>query len=301
MEPPVQSGHPSESLQPAPPVEPDFGISYTPTIQSSFRSPLVLVSEEDIDEAEDSNGLEGMGEILCPLPIEIKLDSTVDSNQLPFVLQSCEFLSFLIWFFTYLMILLDSQWIMQTVFDPLKIIYPTKSALNHQFSLSLASRSRLISISGLMRKLVKYTTLDEGGKRALESLRNEIWEDIATFQGKQWPAKEEREHAVIALSNTFEVWHFPLQKIYLSVNQDVWQMFGVQATSTSLATILRLLQLTVPVFLSACPSPYPPRMSDILLETGVNIKHFMLLDVVYSITTGRSLLCRSVTVSFWVA
>ncbi|ELU36591.1 hypothetical protein AG1IA_09379 [Rhizoctonia solani AG-1 IA] len=67
----------------------------------------------------------------------------------------------------------------------------------------------------------------------------------------------------------------------------------MQAASGPLSEILCLIQLAAPVFLKACPSPYP-HMSEILLEVNVNLGHFVVVDVASSITTGRPLQCRLV-------
>ncbi|KAF8761490.1 hypothetical protein RHS01_01307 [Rhizoctonia solani] len=211
-----------------------------------------LKHNTDVEEEYDDDDPEGFEEILCQ--ISIRLDRTVDSNKLPFVLQCY------------------AQWISQSVFEPLKIAYTTKDTISQQFSLSQASRSRLLMISQIMRKLAKHRALDEEGSMLLELLRHEIWQNVAAFRSGQWSENEERENAILALNNTFE-------------------FVGMQAASGPLSEILCLIQLAAPVFLKACPSPYP-HMSEILLEVNVNLGHFVVVDVASSITTGRPLQCR---------
>ncbi|KAF8679425.1 hypothetical protein RHS04_04876 [Rhizoctonia solani] len=214
---------------------------------------IPLKHNTDVEEEYDDDDPEGFEEILCQ--ISIRLDRTVDSNKLPFVLQCY------------------AQWISQSVFEPLKIAYTTKDTISQQFSLSQASRSRLLMISQIMRKLAKHRALDEEGNMLLELLRCEIWQNVAAFCSRQWAENEEREHAILALNNTFE-------------------LMNMQAASAPLSDLLRLIQLAAPVFLKACPSPYPPHMSELLLEVNVNLRHFVVADVASSITTGRPLQCR---------
>ncbi|CUA71751.1 Lysine biosynthesis regulatory protein LYS14 [Saccharomyces cerevisiae S288c] [Rhizoctonia solani] len=205
-------------------------------------------------ESDDDGDLEGVGEIFCQAPLE--LVHTVDSNSLPFILHSF------------------AQWLPLAVFDPLKIIHRAKEAIINQFSQSLASRHRLILISKLMTMLTKSWALDERGKTMLELLTGEIWHNMAGYRVQGWPvSEEERQRANAALDNTLE-------------------LMGIQVVTSPLSVILRFLQSAAPVFLSACPLPHPPNLSEILLEPGVNLRHFAAVDIAASVTTGRPLLCR---------
>jgi hypothetical protein len=54
--------------------------------------------------------------------------------------------------------------------------------------------------------------------------------------------------------------------------------------------------MAAPVFLSACPPPHPPHVASIILGTRINLKNFLVVDVVSGVTTGLPLSCRSVSV-----
>ncbi|CEL53260.1 hypothetical protein RSOLAG1IB_06227 [Rhizoctonia solani AG-1 IB] len=219
-----------------------------------FRSPLDLTSDLHLSQNENLDDLEGVGKILCRAPVG--LDRMVDSNSLMFVL--CAY----------------SQWIPLVVFDPLQIIHTSQETIKNQFLESPASRCRLLLISELMRKLVRSRGLDEGGDRMLTFLGGEVQRNITEYRAEQrLLGEEERRHATGALDHIVE-------------------LLSIYAVSAPLALTLRLLQLAAPVFLRACSPHHPPHMSVVLLNPSVNLRHFVVADVVTSITTGRSLLCR---------
>ncbi|KAH7345458.1 hypothetical protein B0J17DRAFT_713040 [Rhizoctonia solani] len=207
---------------------------------------------DEYEEVEDDP--EGVKEIFCQMPLG--LDRMVDSNWLPFVLQSF------------------ARWLPLVIFDPLKIIHRVKDVIVQQFSQSPASRSRLLLISELMAMLAKSWALDERGKKMLQLLSDDIWQNITGYRISTWPvSNEERERASAALDNMID-------------------FISIQVVTAPLSVTLRLLQSAALVFLSACPLPHPPRLCDILLETGINLRHFAATDVATSVTTGRPLLCR---------
>ncbi|CAE6438146.1 hypothetical protein ACGC1H_001984 [Rhizoctonia solani] len=216
-----------------------------------------LISDSQLYEYEepgDDEDLEGVKKIFCQTPLG--LDRTVDSNSLPFVLQSF------------------AQWFPLAVFDPLKIIHAAKDAIISQFSQSPTAHSRLLLISELMNMLTKSWTLDERGKRRLQLLRGEIRQNVTGYQAQRWPvSEEERQRANTALDHTLE-------------------LISIQVVTSPLSATLHLLQSAAPVFLSACPPPHPPHLSEILLEPGINLRNFAAADITTSVTTGKPLLCR---------
>ncbi|QRW26085.1 Fungal specific transcription factor domain [Rhizoctonia solani] len=198
-----------------------------------------------IHKSENVEDLEGVGEIVCRTPLG--LDRMVDSNSLIFVLYAY------------------SQWILLAVFDPLQIIHTSQETIINQFLDSSASRCRLILISELMMRLIESQSLDEGGKRMLALLEGEICRNIVGYQTQQkLLSQEERRRAITALDHL---------------------LLSIRLFSAPLAPTLHLLQLTAPVFLSTCSLPHPPDMSMALLDPSINLRHFVVMDVVTSITT----------------
>ncbi|CAE6356839.1 unnamed protein product [Rhizoctonia solani] len=91
---------------------------------------------------------------------QINLNSTAESNSLPFVLQSY------------------ARWIPLIIFDPVKIAHQVKKVLIGQF-ISPTSRSRIFVFSRLIRSLSESWVIDEREKRMFEALRGEISYSLA--------------------------------------------------------------------------------------------------------------------------
>ncbi|CAE7184244.1 unnamed protein product [Rhizoctonia solani] len=243
-------------------------LNYYPQYASSSSARL-----DESKTFEDDNDLEGVQEIFYRTPLG--LDRMVDSNSLPFVLQSCTFLFILRTGELLTEPLSVAQWLPLTLFDPLKIIHTARDVIINQFSQSPTLRSRLILISELIVMLAKSWSLDGRGMGMLQLLRGEIWQNITEYQPRRYPVsgEEERQRACTTLDNLME-------------------LMSIQMTAAPLSVILRLLQSAAPVFLSACPPPHPPYLPKILLEPGLNLRHFAAVDIAISVTTGRPLLCR---------
>ncbi|CEL54436.1 hypothetical protein RSOLAG1IB_11683 [Rhizoctonia solani AG-1 IB] len=203
---------------------------------------------------DDENDPEGVGEVLCQVPV--RLDPIVDSNSLAFVLQSY------------------ARWMPLVVFDPLIIASATQEGIIRRFLDCPGSRSRLLLVSNVMRRLAKSWNLDEGGKMTLSSLRDQVWQNVINYRSKELPPTEnERKRANAALDQLIE-------------------LVVIHLYSSPLVSTIRLLQSAAAVFLSACPAPHLPNMLELLLEADMNVRLFAGVDVVISITTGRPLLCR---------
>ncbi|CAE6451353.1 unnamed protein product [Rhizoctonia solani] len=240
----------------SPALDPDLNYRAPHAARSNPYSPSTLISNSDRrDLVDDDEDFEGTQEILCDIPVALAMDRTVESNSLPFVLQ---------W---------HAQWLPLAMFDPYKIIYQVKETIISQFSESPTSQFRLILISEVMRTLVKRIVLDEGGRRVLRLIEGQVWQNVTGYQMQQWPTDEKkREHARKALNN-------------------VMDLILIQVVSAPLSSILRLVQSAAPVFISACPPPHPPHIRSIMLETGLNLKSFVVADLITSVTTGRQLAC----------
>ncbi|CCO36667.1 hypothetical protein BN14_10809 [Rhizoctonia solani AG-1 IB] len=241
--------------------DPDLDLDSSCVTEPNPPGSSALIYNSGAHEFDDSEDIEGIGRIMCGIPLA--LDRTIESNSLPFVLQ---------W---------HAQWIPLTYFDPKIVIYQTKETIISQFSESLASRFRLVLFSELMRTMVKHRILDEGGKRILQLLAGEVQRNVANYQMQKWPMDErEREHANRALDH-------------------VMDLAAIQITAAPLACTLRLLRTAAPVFLSACPPPHPPHAASIMLGTRINLKNFLVADVISGITTGLPLSCRMVVQECW--
>ncbi|KAF8741882.1 hypothetical protein RHS02_04372, partial [Rhizoctonia solani] len=218
--------------------------------------PLDLVPDTDTSEYEDDEDDQGPGEVFYQTPIV--LDRTVDSNLLVFVLHSY------------------AQFMPLVIFDPLKAGSRTKHTVVNRFLGSEISRSRVLLISEVARRLSKSPNLDERGEKMLLSLGEQVWGNVMSYQTQVWPPSEdERKRANAALVHIVEA-------------------LNIHAITAPLGSILSLLRSAAPVFLCACPPPHPPHMADLLLtiRDDIVLGHFAVCDVVTSVVTGRPLLCR---------
>ncbi|CEL61384.1 hypothetical protein RSOLAG1IB_09987 [Rhizoctonia solani AG-1 IB] len=236
----------------------DPGQSYTLLNPSGLISDSLLELASDSrpsDKGEDEEEIEGFKASFCEA--RLVLDRRVDSNSMVFVLHSY------------------AQFMPLSIFDPVKAGHRTKQTVIGRYLASPISRSRVVLISEVARRLAQSPNLDEGGKKMLLSLRSQIWQNVSNYQVGEWPlSKEERERARAALVHMVEL-----------VNM---------STVAPLAYTLRILQLAAPVFLCSFPPPYPPHLPDILLtiRDDIILEHFAVSDVVTSIMTGRPLLCQ---------
>ncbi|CEL61374.1 hypothetical protein RSOLAG1IB_09977 [Rhizoctonia solani AG-1 IB] len=234
--------------------DPDLDLDFSRMNEPNPHGSSALIYNSGAHELDENEDIEGIGEIMCGVPLA--LDRTVESNSLPFVLQC------------------HAQWIPFAYFDPKIVIYQTKGTIISQFSESLASRFRLVLFSELMRTLVKYKILDEGGKRILQLLGGDIRRDVADYQVQRWPMDQrEREHANRALDHVID-------------------LAAIQLIVAPLASTLHLLRMAAPVFLNACPPPHPPHVASIMLGNSMNLKGFVVADVIFGIATGLPLSCR---------
>jgi hypothetical protein len=174
-----------------------------PSWLNTYRSLNFLCDPDIEDDEEDEKDLEGVGEVLCRVPV--RLDPMVDSNSLAFVLQSCEAGSSILHTSSKLP-LLDAQVMPLIVFDPRIIALTTQENVIRRFLGSPNSRSRLLLASNVLRRLVKSWDLDERGKMALSSLREQVWQNVINYRSQELPPSEaERERATAALDQIIEV------------------------------------------------------------------------------------------------
>ncbi|ELU40846.1 fungal zn(2)-Cys(6) binuclear cluster domain-containing protein [Rhizoctonia solani AG-1 IA] len=188
---------------------------------------------------------------------QINLNSTAESNSLPFVLQSY------------------ARWIPLIVFDPLKIAHQVKKVLIGQF-ISPTSRSRIFVFSRLIRSLSESWVIDERERRMFETLRGEISYSLARYtvcNNQHSTGEMERQKADRALDNTLEI-------------------FSILIFSSPLSTTLHTLRIAAPAFLAAFPPPHPPHLTTILLDRRLNVRVFVALDIAFSLVTGRATFCK---------
>ncbi|CAE6362177.1 unnamed protein product, partial [Rhizoctonia solani] len=219
---------------------------------SAFPQVAQQVSVEGAEESESEDlDIEGVKSIVYPYS---SLYDIAGSSAIGFVLQNY------------------ATWV-TSFFDPLKIAHKTKQIVLHQFSLSNASRSRVLLIAQLLNIVTKQRALGRQGAMVLGMLRDSISQSIAECSLRYPISGEARQRASNALSNVLE-------------------LMTVQVMTVPLSSSIAFLTMVAPVFLAACPLPRPPHLFDILLDPSLDLRHFAVADVILGVITGRATLCR---------
>ncbi|CAE6538426.1 unnamed protein product [Rhizoctonia solani] len=225
-----------------------------------------------IDDAgslrDDGDDPEGIRSIICRSPTP---DPNTQSNALPFVLQSCEYLHYLRvngW----AQLSQDARWVTFVVFEPLKVADMIRDAVIMQFASSPDVRMRTCLIANVIGKLSKAPELDQKGMSIVSMLRSDAHHNIERFHTKG-PASE-RE---MDMQNA------------LRVLDSMMELLLIQRYSGPLCTVIALMQAAAPVFRRACPD-LPGKLvnlPNILASPGLNLQHFAATDVLVSVTTAR--------------
>ncbi|CAE6445584.1 unnamed protein product [Rhizoctonia solani] len=245
---------------------PDSNPSTCLQIAQKEPSPQMEDGDEELD-------VEGVKLIIYATPY---LGNPWSNSSIEFVLQNCrplfELLIARLINALDFQSLLDAMWLPIALFDPLKVAHKTKQDILYQFSLSTTSRSRVLLVAQLMNSLKKNWVLDEQGSTVLGLLRNVI---LGNMYGcsLQYPISDEaRQQASSALGGLLEL------------------MF-IQVVTSPLSAAIQLREAAAPVFFAACPPPHPPHLLDIFFNPSLDLRHFVVLDIALSVSTGRKTLC----------
>lgn len=232
--------------------------THLPATCSSVSFPTFLHDDAVVEDEDEDNrhDPEGVARILCDIP---GMDSSVQSNTLAFVLESY------------------ARWFTLTVFDPLRIVHQAKQNIIRQFSRSESDRMRIILVANAFRELGRTLEPCPKGLSIISALRACIHNGIALFNSNEPSSIRELDmrDASMALENMLEV-------------------ILVHFYSTTLPTIIRLMQDAAPVFRRACSEPFNqlPNLPNILLEPELHKRYFAVIDVALSVTAARPMFFR---------
>ncbi|CAE6430991.1 unnamed protein product [Rhizoctonia solani] len=229
------------------------GISHDITTQTAGSQPgpkELAWSDSFESELSEDYDPEGIQVLFLVTPT---MDKNVKENALPFVLQCY------------------SQWALVCVFDPLKIVHMMRERAVEQFS-SEDTRTRSILMANVMGMFAKNLLLDNAGMSIVTYLVSEVQESVKSFMTKppsSVPALY-RQYAMRTLDNTLE-------------------MMTLQVNTQPLVACIQSVEDAAPVFRRACPEPpdQPLNLANILLEPGLNLRHFVCADIMMCVTTGR--------------
>ncbi|CAE7130633.1 unnamed protein product [Rhizoctonia solani] len=211
--------------------------------------PIDLRGNADCGSLEEDEDPEHIQTIICG---QLVLDRSVESNSLPFALQSY------------------AVWMRRSLFDPSRAAPKARDYIIRHFAESKQSRFRTILIANIFRTIVTKPTFDLSYLPKLSALQSTIQETLTdATRRKINPSRDiQIRESVRALEHTLE-------------------LFAV-ARYAPLHVCLQLMREAAPVFRFACPEPMDRlvHLPGILMHPSANMRHYPVMDVYFSIITG---------------
>ncbi|KAL5634008.1 hypothetical protein ACGC1H_005995 [Rhizoctonia solani] len=230
-----------------------IGLSHDTLVQPTGLAPQVSRPHRDGYEIDrEEYDPEGIHAALCMTPT---MDRNLKENTLPFVLQCF------------------AQWAIVAVFEPLKIVGPIKERVIQQFS-SENTRTTCILMANVMDAFGRQLMVDETRLPIITYLTSELGANssafIATQLSEPFVLESDKQDAIRILDSTLEI-------------------MTLQIYTQPMAACIELMEEAAPVFRCACSEPpgQPPNLANILLESGINLRHYATIDVMTSTLTGR--------------
>ncbi|CAE6451094.1 unnamed protein product [Rhizoctonia solani] len=241
----------SQSISPGfarAPTEITHGFAPTPVLDTGLGG-FTHFDDGEPEFTEDYDP-EGIHVVLC---INMTMDKNLKENSIPFVLQSY------------------SQWAIVSIFEPLKIAHALRDHVIEQFS-SEDTRTKTILIANVMSMFAKNPLVDSTGTSVVSYLASKVREDVGSFMATP-PSSVitlDRRNAMRVLDHTLEI-------------------MTLQVNTRSLAACIQSVVDAAPVFRRACSEPpgQPLNLANMLLDPGLNLRHFAATDILASVATGR--------------
>ncbi|KAL5639798.1 hypothetical protein ACGC1H_006393 [Rhizoctonia solani] len=227
----------------------------------SWPSPNSSGDNDEEDEDDDSvqsedDDPEGVKQAMCTT---VTPDANVETNALPFVLQSY------------------AQWINFMVFDPKSVVHMFREGVIAQFSSSQEIRTRVILLSNVFGALGKSPVLNSKVRSVVTYLSAEAHQSIVRFNSTE-PAPLREMDMMNALKS-----------IDLMMEVILLRRFG-----GSISTIVGLLEAAAPVFRRACPEPLGQlvNLPNILVSPSINLRHYAETDIMTATLLARRMFLR---------
>ncbi|CAE6426434.1 unnamed protein product [Rhizoctonia solani] len=231
---------------------PDFS-TYPQFTASDWPHGLIWEAEEDDNlENDKENTMEEM--YIAPV-----LDPNTPDNTLPFILQSY------------------ARWIKLVLFEPGKGAYPMKNNIVSKFMRSPGERPRIILLANAVGSLGKSIKPSQKATALITYLGTEAYQHLNNFISDKSASDREvdRRSALDALDLVMEV-------------------LLIQRYFHPLLTLVKFMEAVAPVFRRACPEPMDqyPNLPRAVMSRDINIRNFVMSDVILSATSGRPMLFR---------
>ncbi|CAE6443296.1 unnamed protein product [Rhizoctonia solani] len=181
------------------------------------------------------------------------VDKNVKDNTLSFVLQCY------------------SQWATVSVFEPRKVACIMRDQVIDRFS-SENSRIQTILIANVMDIYARNLVLDDAGTYMLNRLALAIQKSMSHFMStpRALDPALDRQNATLILDSVLEI-------------------FSLQTRTQPISHCVQSLHCVAPVFRRACPDPpgQAVNLANIMLESNLNLRHFVHIEVMTSMITGQ--------------
>ncbi|KAH7338237.1 fungal-specific transcription factor domain-containing protein [Rhizoctonia solani] len=209
-----------------------------------------------INEEERDNDPEDLKEVMWVSP---RMDALASDNFLPSVLQNF------------------ARWVPLIMFEPLRITHSTKQRITNYFSSSDANRARIMLIGRVIGMLLESPVLDNKGQVVVSLLRADLNRETWTYTSIRPSMGPDTAR--------IQAGHLLTKHL---------ENITMQAPVYPLNVIIHLLHNATPIFRYACPDPpgLPIYLPGLLMDSEFNLRHFVSLDVVLSVTSGRPALCQ---------
>lgn len=229
--------------------------SSTATPDSSQWSPWLSPGNNDDDgdsATSEESDLEGFKDLVLSTPA---LDSSVESNSLPFVMQSY------------------ANWLNRTIYEPLKMAHSFQTWLTRRYAHSEDSRVNVMLFSRLLDKVWTKDASAADFIPAGSVLRQ--WFQRRAVEASQTLTSRDQVEMTRAMDEAVEI-------------------ISVQRYTGSITGFVELMTATAPLFRLACPEPphEPIDLAAKLIQPQINLRHFALMDILTSTVLVRPMLFR---------
>ncbi|CAE6443278.1 unnamed protein product [Rhizoctonia solani] len=203
--------------------------------------------KQRVPDPKRSYDVEDIGVKLCGM---LALDRNVESNSLPFMLQSY------------------ALWMQLFLFEPIRVVFLARENIIRRYSMGPGYRWRMFIISNTILAIAGSTgyTLKDLGELETDIHRG-LTMSTASFEDDQ---AADCTRALLAMRTIYE---------FTSISFKVVPLFKVVKT----------MQLAAPIFRRACPDPNDRlvNLPNLLTQYNVDRKYYAILDVILSAVINR--------------
>ncbi|CAE6468888.1 unnamed protein product [Rhizoctonia solani] len=224
----------------------------TPEPEKGGKNRSSFMLDDEIDDAEDPEGIKAI--MVRTLP----LDRNVESNSLPFILESY------------------AIWIGKMIFEPLRVAHVGREYVSRKYVLSETARLRLMLISHFARTVAGSTDYDINNLPSLVQFRDHMSQSYLIANSNRNTSRElDSRTAASAFDHSYE-------------------LISISCKLLPLSGVLAIMQAGAPIFRRACPDPPEAlvHLPSILLHIDVSLRYYATMDVLLSVITNRPMFFR---------